>query len=184
VISQTTEYALRAIVDLSYHNGETRTTQQIAQATRVPAGYLAKILKDLARHGLVRAQRGLHGGFTLLGDPRVMTVYDVLAAVDPPQRIRQCPLGLKAHRVRLCPLHQRLDDAMAMVEDAFRGTTIMDVTADVERQPLRESRGIELTISGGLAVPDDGAVRKRSGKRGKVGRATRPAKGGKSTRAS
>jgi Rrf2 family transcriptional regulator, nitric oxide-sensitive transcriptional repressor len=169
LISQTTEYALRAIVDLAYHRGKSRTTQQIAEATRVPAGYLAKVLKDLARFGLVRAQRGLHGGFTLEGDPRVMTVYDVLAAVDPPQRIRECPLKLKAHKLKLCPLHQALDDAMAMVETAFRKTSIADVTADPSLQPLRERRQ-ELTISGGLAAtvpsPTQGRKSAKKARRG------------------
>jgi Rrf2 family transcriptional regulator, nitric oxide-sensitive transcriptional repressor len=151
LISNTTEYALRAIVDLAYHFGESRTTQQIADATKVPAGYLAKILKDLSRHNLVRSQRGLHGGFSLDRDPNHMTVYDVIAAVDPPKRILTCPLNLEAHKSHLCPLHQRLDDAMAAAERAFRNTTISDVTANPQSQPLGGKRA-PLTISGGLAA--------------------------------
>lgn len=150
MISNTTEYALRAIVDLAYHFGESRTTQQIAEATKVPAGYLAKILKDLSRHNLVRSQRGLHGGFSLDRDPEQMTVYDVIAAVDPPKRILTCPLNLEAHRHRLCPLHTRLDEAMAAAEQAFRNTTIADVTANPASQPLG-GKEATLTISGGLA---------------------------------
>ncbi|HRP62007.1 MAG TPA: Rrf2 family transcriptional regulator [Phycisphaerales bacterium] len=163
VISQTVEYALRAVVDLSYHGGEARTTQQIAEATMVPAGYLAKILKELSRKGLVRSQRGLHGGFMLDRDPRQMTVYDVIAAVDPPKRILSCPLGLEAHRHQLCPLHQRLDDAMAMAERAFRETTIAEVTADPTRQPLGNVKRSELTISGGL-LPVGGKSKLRRSK--------------------
>ncbi|TVQ30210.1 MAG: Rrf2 family transcriptional regulator [Phycisphaeraceae bacterium] len=153
MISQTTEYALRAIVDLSFHAGASRTTQQIAEATQVPAGYLSKVLKELSRQGVVRAQRGLHGGFTLEIDPEELTLYDVIAAVDPPKRIHECPLKLEAHRHNLCPLHQRLDDALAMIEKVFRETTIAEVTADPTRVPLgrRSKRGAELTISGGLA---------------------------------
>lgn len=151
LISQTAEYALRAIVDLAYHFGESRTNLQIAEATKVPQGYLAKILKDLSRHGLVRSRRGLHGGFTLDRDPEQMTVYDVMAAVDPPKRILGCPLGLEAHSKQLCPLHQRLDDAMAAAEKAFRETTIADVTANPTRQPLG-GKDATLTISGGLAL--------------------------------
>jgi Rrf2 family transcriptional regulator, nitric oxide-sensitive transcriptional repressor len=151
VISQTTEYALRAIVDLAYHHGESRTTQQIAQATKVPAGYLAKVLKELSRHDLIRSQRGLHGGFVLETNPREITVYHVMAAVDPPQRITQCPLNLPEHKANLCPLHRRLDDAMAMVEEVFRATTIAEVTADPKSQPLG-ARKATMTISGGLAA--------------------------------
>jgi Rrf2 family transcriptional regulator, nitric oxide-sensitive transcriptional repressor len=160
VISQTTEYALRAIVDLAYHHGESRTTQQIAEATKVPAGYLAKVLKELSRHDLIRSQRGLHGGFVLETDPKHITVYDVMAAVDPPKRIRECPLKLPEHKANLCPLHQRLDDAMAMVEEAFRDTTIAEVTADPARRPLG-SRKASITISGGLSAPSSTRKKKR-----------------------
>lgn len=157
MITQTTEYALRAIVDLSFHAGESRTTQQIADATRVPTGYLAKVLKQLSRHGIVRAQRGLHGGFTLEHHPEELSLYDVIEAVDPPKRIHKCPLDIEAHRIRLCPLHQRLDDALAMVERVFRETTIADVTADPANVPLgNRRRNADLTISGGLMPVVDG----------------------------
>lgn len=160
VISQTTEYALRSIVDLAYHQGESRTTQQIAEATHVPAGYLSKVLKELSRHGLIRSQRGLHGGFVLENDPKALTVYDVMAAVDPPQRIRECPLKLPEHKANLCPLHQRLDEAMEMVEEAFRATTIAEVTADPAHRPLG-SRKTKVTVSGGLALTSAKKKKKR-----------------------
>ena len=59
-----------------------------------------------------------------------MTVWDVVEVVDPLERIRTCPLGLKSHGVALCPLHRRLDEALASVEAAFRATTIAEVVAD------------------------------------------------------
>jgi Rrf2 family protein len=150
VISQTAEYALRAAVDLAYHHGASRTTREIAAATHVPPSYLSKILQDLARAGLVRSQRGLHGGFALTRAPSTITVYDIMQAVDPIKRIRECPLGLASHRHQLCPLHHRLDAALARVERAFRAATLAAVTASPSRQPLRESR-TALTVSGGLA---------------------------------
>ncbi len=130
MISQTAEYALRAVVDLAYHFGESRTTRIISRATHVPVDYLAKVLKDLNRGGIVRGRRGPGGGFTLARSPASISVYDVLAAVDPPRRIHHCPLGLKEHAHALCPLHQRLDDAMLQNERIFRATTIADVTAE------------------------------------------------------
>ena len=47
MISQTAEYALRAIVYLSDQERKPRTTVQIAKATQVPAGYLAKVMQSL-----------------------------------------------------------------------------------------------------------------------------------------
>jgi Rrf2 family protein len=151
LISQTAEYALRAVVDLAYHFGKSRTTEQIARGTKVPTGYLAKILQDLVRQDLVRSQRGPGGGFALAHDPSTLTVFDVLKAVDPPRRILTCPLKLAAHSQELCPLHKKLDEAMAAAERAFRRTTIADVTAQPSSQPLREVPA-KLTVSAGLAI--------------------------------
>jgi DNA-binding IscR family transcriptional regulator len=53
-----------------------------------------------------------------------MTVLDVVNAVDPIRRILSCPLEIRAHATRMCRLHRKLDHALAMVEEAFRSTTI------------------------------------------------------------
>jgi DNA-binding IscR family transcriptional regulator len=57
-----------------------------------------------------------------------MTIYDVVQAMGELPRIRECPLGLPEH-VTLCPLHARLDEAIELVEKAFRATTIAELVA-------------------------------------------------------
>ncbi len=130
MFSQTVEYALRAVVHLAYETPDARTTAQIAEATKVPKDYLAKILQGLAKKGIVATQRGVGGGVTLARDPAELTILEVVNAVEPIERIRTCPLGLKGHGVRLCPLHKRVDDALALVEDAFGKTTLAEVLAE------------------------------------------------------
>jgi Rrf2 family protein len=133
MISQTVEYALRATVYLADQNNEPRTAQQIAEVTKVPVAYLAKVMQGLVRRNIVRSQRGLGGGFALLRAASELTIWDVADAVEPFRRIRECPLGLEAHRLRLCPLHRRLDEALASIERAFRDTTIADVLGEPAR---------------------------------------------------
>lgn len=139
MISQTAEYALRAVVYLADQGGAPRTTSQIATTTMVPAGYLAKVMQGLGRAGLVKSQRGLNGGFTLAHDPQVLSVLAVVNAVDPIQRFPECPLGIPSHGRRLCPLHFRLDQAAAMVEKAF-GETMVAELLDVPRERKRICR--------------------------------------------
>jgi Rrf2 family protein len=121
---------LRAVVHLADRAPAARTTDQIAAATRVPKAYLAKVLQGLSRAGVVHSQRGIGGGMTLVKRPNELTILEVVNAVEPIQRIRTCPLGLAAHGVRLCPLHRRVDEAMALVENAFRKTTLAEVLAE------------------------------------------------------
>jgi len=62
--------------------------------------------------------------------PPLLTLLKVVNAVEPIRRIKECPRGLASHGVRLCPLHKRLDAALASVEDAFRHTTLAEVLAE------------------------------------------------------
>jgi Rrf2 family protein len=130
MFSQSVEYALRAVVHLAAESPAARTTDQIAAATRVPRAYLSKVLQSLVRSGVVISQRGLHGGMTLAKSPSELTILEVVNGVEPIQRIRTCPLGLAAHGVHLCPLHSRVDQALALVEEAFRSTTLAEVLAE------------------------------------------------------
>ena len=139
MISQTAEYALRAIVVLSNNTEKPWTAQDIAAQSMVPQDYLMKVLQALARSGLVTAQRGRGGGFILTRPPTDINVLDVITAVDPLRRIKHCPLGIKSHGTTLCPLHRKLDDAIRSVEEAFASTTIGELLADPSPiRPLRE----------------------------------------------
>jgi Rrf2 family protein len=130
MFSQTVEYALRAVVYLAAEAPAARTTGQIHAATRVSQAYLSKILQGLAKKGVVTTQRGARGGVALARPPAELTILDVVNAVEPVRRITTCPLGLAAHGVRLCPLHKRMDAALAAVEAAFRDTTLAEVLAE------------------------------------------------------
>lgn len=130
MFSQTVEYALRAVVHLAHESPAARTTAQIAEATRVPKDYLSKILQGLSKKGIVTTQRGIGGGVTLAKPPAELTILDVVNAVEPFERIAACPLGLATHGTNLCPLHKRMDAALAMVEEAFRASTLAEVLGD------------------------------------------------------
>ncbi len=130
MFSQTVEYALRAVVHLADHAPDPRTTDQIAQATHVPKAYLSKVIQGLCRAKVVQSRRGLGGGVALVKPPAELTILDVVNAVEPIARIRTCPLGLEAHGVRLCPLHRRMDQALGLVEAAFRNSTLAEVLAE------------------------------------------------------
>jgi len=135
MISQTAEYALRAVVWLGGRPDEPVGTKQISEAAKVPAGYLSKVLQMLARADLVVSTAGRGGGFRLTRRPEDISVLDVINAVDPIQRIRPCPLELAGHGTELCPLHRRLDDAMAQMEAAFANSTVAEMLAEKTGSP-------------------------------------------------
>jgi Rrf2 family transcriptional regulator, nitric oxide-sensitive transcriptional repressor len=130
MFTRTSEYALRAVIWLAGHRGKQQVVEQIAEGTRVPADYLAKVLHKLGRAGIVDAQRGFNGGFALPPSSEKMSLLQVINAVDPIRRIKECPMGLDEHMGQLCALHQRLDAAIAGVERALSASTIADILKD------------------------------------------------------
>ena len=127
MISPTAEYALRAMVAIAQRREDAVVTPTIAEITKVPPGYLSKVLQTLRKAGLVDSKRGLGGGFTLARPAENVTVLEVVNAVDPIKRIRRCPLGIDSHGANLCPLHKRLDEATELVEQSFASTTIAEL---------------------------------------------------------
>jgi Rrf2 family protein len=127
MFSSTAEYALRAVVYLATHREGLHSSEAIAEVTKVPAGYLSKVLKDLAEAGVVSSRRGPNGGFALARPAEDITVLEVVNAVDPIQRIRTCPLGIPSHGTSLCRLHRKLDDTIALMEQTLQSATIAEM---------------------------------------------------------
>jgi Rrf2 family transcriptional regulator, nitric oxide-sensitive transcriptional repressor len=141
MISQTVEYALRAIVTIAQHEGQTCTARKISDIAQVPSAYLSKLMQNLVRGGLVRSQRGLNGGFVLNRDPKDLTIWEVVDVIEPMKRIATCPLGIQSHAGALCPLHAKIDRAIAATEKIFRETTIAELlSGSGGKTPLCEDR--------------------------------------------
>ncbi|MCB9848254.1 MAG: Rrf2 family transcriptional regulator [Phycisphaeraceae bacterium] len=136
MISQTSEYALRAVMYLAQDNDHPRTTAEISEHTLIPPGYLSKVLRTLSQAGLLHARRGIGGGFSLARAPEGLTVLDIFNAVgDDITRISQCPLGSSQH-TSLCAMHQLLDDVHAYIENRFRSTSIQDLINSAAKSHL------------------------------------------------
>ncbi len=134
MISQTAEYALRAMVFLAMQKSAV-TSQDIAGTTKVPPGYLSKLMQQLVKSKLVNSQRGIGGGFVLSRKPAEISILDVVNAVDPIERITTCPLDIKSHGLNLCPLHKRLSAAAHQVELAFAQSNLAELV-DEAASPL------------------------------------------------
>lgn len=142
-LTQTAEYALRAVVWLAQHPAEPQTKTQIAQATQVPSSYLPKVFQPLVRGGLIHAQRGIGGGYTLAKDAAEITLLEVVNEVDPIQPIDRCPLSLASHGTKLCPLHSLLNRVILEEQRLLGKTKVSEVTrGDGQPTPLCEIAAI------------------------------------------
>jgi Rrf2 family protein len=86
-VSTRGDYASRALLSLSLHEGEGPTSvRDIAERTGLPQPYLEQILLALKGAGLVRSKRGVGGGYVLARSPEEINLAQIISAVDGPIR--------------------------------------------------------------------------------------------------
>ena len=84
-ITAKADYAVRATLELAAHEGEEPVKgERLADAQGIPLQFLEHILLDLKHHELVKAKRGIRGGYWLARPAAEITVADVIRAVEGP----------------------------------------------------------------------------------------------------
>ena len=80
------DYASRALLSLALHADESGPTsvRDIAERTGLPQPYLEQILLALKGAGIVRSKRGVGGGYILAREPSLITLGEIVSAVDGP----------------------------------------------------------------------------------------------------
>jgi Rrf2 family transcriptional regulator, nitric oxide-sensitive transcriptional repressor len=150
MLTDTTEYAMRAMVCLAFAKGDYATSAALAKRATVPAPYLIKVLQQLAASGLVSSQRGLGGGWALAKKPEEISLLDIIRVVQPVERIRECPLELENHGNALCLLHETQDRAAQALIEVYGQRTLADVLDAKNNKPLCDpAQTAELEISMG-----------------------------------
>jgi Rrf2 family iron-sulfur cluster assembly transcriptional regulator len=143
VLSQTSQYALRTVLQLaSLPRGDRGSAGDLARTVGIPANYLSKTLHQLARAGVVTGTRGKHGGFVLARPAHRITLAEVVA---PFQEVgeRTCLLGRPAcSDSRPCPAHEQWKAVAERVAGFFSRTTIADLLASENvKKASRRSHG-------------------------------------------
>jgi len=93
-LSRKADYALRAVRHLStLPKGKLGSINAIAEAEAIPREFLAKILKDLTRSGILVSYQGVTGGYRLSKTPREVSFLDVIEAIEGPVHINLCTEG-------------------------------------------------------------------------------------------
>lgn len=125
MLSQTAEYALRAVLHIAEHGRERPVpVQDIAQALDVPRNYLSKTLHQLARAGVVTSTVGPGGGFRLTLPADQLTLDAVVAPFDTAAE-RHCLLGRpRCSDVEPCAAHQHWKHIANQIQEFFASTTV------------------------------------------------------------
>jgi Rrf2 family transcriptional regulator, iron-sulfur cluster assembly transcription factor len=143
MLSNSCRYGIRAVIYLasqSLSSGKTGI-KKISKDLRLPTPFLAKILQQLAKQKILSSSKGPHGGFSLLKDPRKITLLDIVNAIDGQDIFTGCIMhngtceGVKTDKVR-CPLHEDYEKQRRELLMLFRNRTIHELVVKSNREEL------------------------------------------------
>ena len=126
MITKETDYALRLLRALA--DGERHTAADLAEGELVPQPFAYKILKKLAKTGLVRVTRGAEGGWQLAADLEETTLLDLMTAMEEDRSLSACMdpdyrCSWRMQRGR-CSVHCRLADIQRRLDRELRSHSL------------------------------------------------------------
>ena len=92
-ITRQADYAVRAVLYLAQcQPGTPVATAEIAQAQKIPATFLTKIISQLSAAGILRTTRGAHGGVALARPANDLSLLEIVETIDGPVLLNVCVL--------------------------------------------------------------------------------------------
>ena len=89
--STRTTYGLRAMIYLaSRENKENISIAEIAREENISGGYLEKLFKELKKNNLVKSVKGAQGGYSLFGEAKDISLYDVVKVLEGNLSLFEC----------------------------------------------------------------------------------------------
>jgi len=124
-LSRLTDYGTVLLAHLARDPERLHSAAELSQATRLGAATVRKLLKLLARGGIVRSQRGAHGGYALARAPERVTAVDIIDALEGPVALTECSgeHSACAHE-RDCALNHNWPAINAAVRESLRAVTL------------------------------------------------------------
>ncbi len=90
-LNQATDYAFRMVLYLATCPEGTKITgAALAEKQNIPERFLLKIMRSLTAADIMKSYRGVEGGFALQRDPKDITLYDVIDAVEGQTQLQRC----------------------------------------------------------------------------------------------
>ena len=129
-ISTKGRYGLRVLLDLAAHGtkDKPRMLKDVADNQDISEKYLSRLVIDLRQSGLVSSVRGAGGGYKLARPPKMITILDVLEAMEGPVNIVDCLADVDScERSGQCPPRQLWSRINQKIRNTFAEYTLQDL---------------------------------------------------------
>jgi FeS assembly SUF system regulator len=151
-LSKITDYGIVLLARLARDTaGTTHNARELAAEVDLPAPVVSKILKLLARAGVLESHRGAKGGYTLLRQPHDLTVAEMIRVLEGPVALTQCSAASSSceHETN-CAVRDPWRVISGVVEEALSTITLEDLNDRSFREVL-----LPLQIEGSRVEPGD-----------------------------
>lgn len=138
-LTKQSEYALQGVAFLAAQpNQNPVPLAEVAEAQNLPSSFLAKIFQNLARHGVLAAERGPGSGYYLARDPGTLKVRDIVEAVEGPRVFERC-LFWPGHCADAspCPLHSYFKHLKPTVQSLLDSITLAEYVRHADHEASR-----------------------------------------------
>ncbi|MEO5947848.1 MAG: Rrf2 family transcriptional regulator [Chitinophagaceae bacterium] len=135
MVSKTCEYAIRAMLFIAQKSvSENKVgVKKVAKAIGSPEPFIAKILQDLGKKGLVLSAKGPNGGFYLNKAGLKNSLADVVVAIDGDKLFNGCGLGLKGCSAKMpCPIHNEFVSVRKQIKKMMESAILGDYHRELE----------------------------------------------------
>jgi FeS assembly SUF system regulator len=93
-MSKMTDYGIVVLREFaSAPEGETLTTRDISDVTKIPQPTVSKLLKKFTKGGLLLSHRGKTGGYALAKSPHHISLVEIIRVLEGPVSLTDCSVA-------------------------------------------------------------------------------------------
>ncbi|MBM3806820.1 MAG: Rrf2 family transcriptional regulator [Acidimicrobiia bacterium] len=137
-LSKKSDYALIAMKHLATRQdgGTSSSAREISESYDIPLELLAKVLQRLVRAKLLVSVQGTRGGYRLGRTPALISVADVIQAVDGPVTVTACsPVDHNCDQYTKCSIRDPLWKIKNRILDSLNTVSVAEMAAEAEAPP-------------------------------------------------
>jgi len=128
-ISRLTDYGIVLLAHMATHPDQVHTASEAAAEAHLPLPTVSKLLRLLAKEGLLASHRGVNGGYALARRPAEVTVAEIVAKLEGPIALTACaaPVASDCEHETLCPVRGHWNLINLAVRQALESITLADL---------------------------------------------------------
>ena len=152
-LGKLTDYGLVLMSHMAGQSQDLHTVRDLAIRCKLPLPTVSKLLKILLRNGLLASHRGTKGGYSLARDPNLISLAEVISALEGPLALTQCSSDVGG----LCDLESscHIKDNQRLINQVVRGALenvmLSDLIRPMQLTTIRNNRGNWVPSIGGAS---------------------------------